>query len=52
LINEVLPGCNPDCKNFFAVKEDIYGTLISRLMTEIGSENPLIPYFKGVPFQL
>jgi len=46
LINEILPGCNPDCRNFIAFK-NIKGKQISELTYDISSflekEDLLIP---------
>jgi len=47
LINEILPGCRPDCRNSFAFPNEIYTeTLIKNIHTYIGKDI-LIPIHFG-----
>jgi FkbM family methyltransferase len=37
MIDEILPGCRPDCRNFFAFPHDVYNeTVIQHINTHIG----------------
>jgi len=52
LIDEVLPGCNPDCRNFIAIKEEIQEALVSRLNSELSKKDCLIRCFDGQEIKL
>lgn len=46
MINEILPGCNPDCRNFIAIKkikEKEVPELAADIINFIGNEDLLIP---------
>lgn len=37
MIDEIMPGCRPDCRNFFAFPDKVYNeTLIQNINTHIG----------------
>lgn len=52
LINEVLPGCNPDCKNFLSLKEEIHKEILEKINSIPGVKAPLIPVFRDTPINL
>jgi FkbM family methyltransferase len=52
LINEVLPGCNPDCRNFLSIKEELSEEIVEKLNSTLGVKNPLIPVVRNIPIEL
>jgi hypothetical protein len=37
MIDDILPGCRPDCRNFFAFPHEVYNeTVIQHINTHIG----------------
>lgn len=46
MINEILPGCNPDCRNFLAIKsikDRLTPEIAAELVEALGKEDLLIP---------